>query len=173
MIIFVIFCSSYHNRFTEIIILLFSSIYSHYIFYLHLISLLLRCHYRHHHYPPFLPNLYSAFFFFFYVPFLYFHYSYRRVFLLLLLLLLLFCSFLAREELDRKLSNKPKTARVVQKDIFALSSGILRSPSSVMATINQFFVIYEALCFDVAQDRMNGAPSETRTHSCRFSSLAC
>ena len=34
-------------------------------------------------------------------------------------------------------------------------------------------VIYEALCFDVAQGRMNGAPNETRTHSCRFSSQAC
>ena len=34
-------------------------------------------------------------------------------------------------------------------------------------------VIYKALCFDVAQDRMNGAPNETRTHSCRFASLAC
>ena len=34
-------------------------------------------------------------------------------------------------------------------------------------------VIYEALCFDVAQGRMNGAPNETRTHSCRFASLAC
>ena len=36
-----------------------------------------------------------------------------------------------------------------------------------------FIVIYKALCFDVAQDRMNGAPNETRTHSCRFASLAC
>ena len=34
-------------------------------------------------------------------------------------------------------------------------------------------VIYKALCFDVAQGRMNGAPTETRTHSCRFASLAC
>ena len=34
-------------------------------------------------------------------------------------------------------------------------------------------VIYEALCFDVAQGQMNGAPNETRTHSCRFASLAC
>ena len=34
-------------------------------------------------------------------------------------------------------------------------------------------VIYKALCFDVAQGRMNGAPDETRTHSCRFASLAC
>ena len=34
-------------------------------------------------------------------------------------------------------------------------------------------VIYKALCFDVAQGRMNGAPNETRTHLCRFASLAC
>ena len=34
-------------------------------------------------------------------------------------------------------------------------------------------LIYKALCFDMAQGRMNGAPNETRTHSCRFASLAC
>ena len=34
-------------------------------------------------------------------------------------------------------------------------------------------LIYKALCFDMAQGRMNGAPIETRTHSCRFASLAC
>ena len=34
-------------------------------------------------------------------------------------------------------------------------------------------VIYKALCFDVAQGQMNGAPNETRTHLCRFASLAC
>ena len=34
-------------------------------------------------------------------------------------------------------------------------------------------VIYKALCFDVAQGRMYGAPNETRTHSCRFASLDC
>ena len=34
-------------------------------------------------------------------------------------------------------------------------------------------VIYEALCIDVAQGQMNGAPNETRIHSCRFVSLAC
>ena len=34
-------------------------------------------------------------------------------------------------------------------------------------------VIYEALCFDVAQSQMNGAPNETRTHSWRFASLVC
>ena len=32
-------------------------------------------------------------------------------------------------------------------------------------------VIYEALCFDVAQGKMNGAPNKTRTHSCRCASL--
>ena len=36
-----------------------------------------------------------------------------------------------------------------------------------------YIVIYKALCFDVAQGRMNGAPNETRTHSYRFASLAC
>ena len=34
-------------------------------------------------------------------------------------------------------------------------------------------VIYEALCFDIAQGQMNGAPNETQTHSCSFSSLVC
>ena len=34
-------------------------------------------------------------------------------------------------------------------------------------------VIYKALCFEVAQGRMNGARNETQTHSCRFASLAC
>ena len=33
--------------------------------------------------------------------------------------------------------------------------------------------IYEALCFDVAQGQMNGAPNEIRTHLCRFASQAC
>ena len=33
--------------------------------------------------------------------------------------------------------------------------------------------IYEALCFDVAQGRLNGAPNETRTHSCRFATQDC
>ena len=32
-------------------------------------------------------------------------------------------------------------------------------------------VIYKALCFDVAQGRMKGAPNETRTHSSRFASI--
>ncbi len=34
-------------------------------------------------------------------------------------------------------------------------------------------VIYKALCFDVAQGRMNGAPNETRIHTCRLASPAC
>ena len=34
-------------------------------------------------------------------------------------------------------------------------------------------VIYKALCFNVAQGRMNGVPNETRNHSWRFASLAC
>ena len=43
-------------------------------------------------------------------------------------------------------------------------------PNIVRSWVN---VIYKALCFDVAQGRMNGAPNETRTHSCRSASLAC
>ena len=42
-----------------------------------------------------------------------------------------------------------------------------------MEGIAHDFVIDKALCFDVAQGRMNGAPTETRTHSCRSASLAC
>ena len=34
-------------------------------------------------------------------------------------------------------------------------------------------VIYEALCLNVAQGRINGAPNETQTHLCRFASQAC
>ena len=34
-------------------------------------------------------------------------------------------------------------------------------------------VIYEGLYFDLTQGQMNGAPNETRTHSCRFASLTC
>ena len=34
-------------------------------------------------------------------------------------------------------------------------------------------MIYEALCFNVAQGQMNGAPNENRTRSCRFASLTC
>ena len=34
-------------------------------------------------------------------------------------------------------------------------------------------LINEGLYFDLAQGQMNGAPNETRTHSCRFASLTC
>ena len=44
---------------------------------------------------------------------------------------------------------------------------------SICTYIYIYMVIYKALCFDVAQGRMNGAPNETQTHSCRFASLAC
>ena len=33
--------------------------------------------------------------------------------------------------------------------------------------------IYETLCFNVALGRMNGAPTKTRTHFCRFGSQTC
>ena len=46
-------------------------------------------------------------------------------------------------------------------------------PNYYYVADGQSIVIYKALCFDVAQGRMNGAPSETRTHSGRFASLAC
>ena len=36
----------------------------------------------------------------------------------------------------------------------------------------RLFVIYYTFCLDVADGRMNGVPNETRTHSCRFVSLA-
>ena len=45
--------------------------------------------------------------------------------------------------------------------------------SPLSAATGEVIVIYEALCFDVALGRMNGAPNETRTHSCRFASQAC
>ena len=44
---------------------------------------------------------------------------------------------------------------------------------AVLADHRIKLVIYEAFCFDAAQGRMNGVPNETRTHSCRFASLAC
>ena len=37
---------------------------------------------------------------------------------------------------------------------------------------DRIVIIYEALCFDVAQGQMNGATNETQTHSSRFASLA-
>ena len=41
------------------------------------------------------------------------------------------------------------------------------------AYTNKFIVVHKTLCFDVAPGRMNVAPNETRTHSCRFAGLAC
>ena len=45
----------------------------------------------------------------------------------------------------------------------------LSSSESVLTCI---VVIYKALCVNVAQGRMNGAPNKTQTHSCRFASLS-
>ena len=42
----------------------------------------------------------------------------------------------------------------------------LRFDPNIFIIDNVGYVIYKALCFDVAQSRMNGAPNETRTHSC-------
>ena len=42
-----------------------------------------------------------------------------------------------------------------------------------LQNVGGIIVIYKALCFDVAQGRMNGAPNETRTHSCRFARQSC
>ena len=48
---------------------------------------------------------------------------------------------------------------------------LVRHPDLLWSKV--IIVIYEALCFDVAQGQMNGAPNENRTHSCRFASQAC
>ena len=60
------------------------------------------------------------------------------------------------------------------------NTGLVDSSTIVLASVirsgcspSRFFVIYKALCFDVAHGRMNGAPNETRTHLCRFASPAC
>ena len=61
---------------------------------------------------------------------------------------------------------------VYQKYIFLLNHWV----GEFMSTLIKLFqanVIYEALCFDATQGRMNGAPNETRTHSYRFASQAC
>ena len=47
---------------------------------------------------------------------------------------------------------------------------MVKLTSSVVATL---VVIYEDLCFNVAQGQMNGAPNETRTHACMFASRVC
>ena len=53
------------------------------------------------------------------------------------------------------------------------TGGSLRGVVANVLYSDIVIVIYEALCFDVAQGRMNGAPNETRTHACRFASQAC
>ena len=63
----------------------------------------------------------------------------------------------------------PNTIKVIQ-EFERIQKKICRHKMSIM--FNEI-VIYEALYFDVAQGRLNGAPSETRTHSCRFASQAC
>ena len=42
-----------------------------------------------------------------------------------------------------------------------------------MIQVQKYVVIYWVFYLEVAQGRMNGAPNETWTHSCRFASLAC
>ena len=54
-------------------------------------------------------------------------------------------------------------------------SGPVSDGNEVVLSIalwSNIIVIYEALCFDVAQGRLNGAPNETRIHSYRFASQA-
>ena len=79
--------------------------------------------------------------------------------------------------------------RLGESVVLRCPSLLLLAYSKRMATLTQGFaiidimkkfkphtltiVIYKALCFDVAQGRMNWAPNENRTHSCRFASLAC
>ena len=52
------------------------------------------------------------------------------------------------------------------------SNSLLQVCKSSLQTITlpevPITIIYEALCFDVVQGRMNGAPNETRTHTCKF-----
>ena len=70
-----------------------------------------------------------------------------------------------------------KTVMYVINDTFniptLLAAPEIRRSKRKRKESDLIIVIYEALCFDVAQGRMNGAPNETRTHSCRFASLAC
>ena len=48
-----------------------------------------------------------------------------------------------------------------------------KTVTTLMMLYKDTKVIYEGLYFDLAQGQMNGAPNETRTHSCRFASLTC
>ena len=56
---------------------------------------------------------------------------------------------------------------------FDLNKPILKDSFVERGMDSQPIVIYKALCFDVAQGRMNWAPNENRTHSCRLVSQAC
>ena len=46
-------------------------------------------------------------------------------------------------------------------------------PDTTNTTLALEYIIHEALYFDVAQGRINGAPNETRTHTSRFANQAC
>ena len=69
---------------------------------------------------------------------------------------------------------KPTGLSLVGREFY--SSAEMQSVYSTALPLPQptgrCIVIYEALCFDVAQGWLNGAPNETRTHSCRFASQA-
>ena len=63
---------------------------------------------------------------------------------------------------------------IIIKIFFLLQSVlILITHTHTHTHTHTLIVIYEGLYFDLAQGQMNGAPNETRTHSCRFASLTC
>ena len=64
-------------------------------------------------------------------------------------------------------------AYVIDSDIVVFTWHRAYKDYLIFCYKHDIYVIYKALCFDVAQGRMNGAPNETRTHSCRSASLAC
>ena len=51
-----------------------------------------------------------------------------------------------------------------------LFSSYIRACFQLVAFVREHLVIYKYwfFCLDVAQDHMNGAPNEIRTHSCKF-----
>ena len=59
-----------------------------------------------------------------------------------------------------------KLYKITDKDIKFITKTMKNSKVELI-------VIYEGLYFDLALGQMNGAPNETRTHSCRFASLTC
>ena len=52
-------------------------------------------------------------------------------------------------------------------------STLIHTGRTCLGFIVGHIVIYKVLCFNVAQGQINGAPNETRTHSCRFARPAC